>query len=70
MKFKSLVLGVILNGNNMFWNKKNKNKSHIKREWSAEIGKLNYIIENMKKGIDSEWVLDELDDLYEIIERL
>lgn len=70
MKFKSLVLGVILNGNNMFWNKKNKNKSHIKREWSAEIGKLNYIIENMKKGIDSEWVLDELDDLYEIVERL
>ena len=70
MKFKSLVLGVILNGNNMFWNKKNKNKSHIKREWSAEIGKLNYIIENMKKGIDSEWVIDELDDLYEIIERL
>ena len=30
----------------MFWNKKNKNKSHIKREWSAEIGKLNYKIEN------------------------
>ena len=50
----------------MFWNKKNKNKSHIKREWSAEIGKLNYIIENMEKGIDKEWVLDELDDLYEI----
>ena len=36
----------------MFWNKKNKNKSHIKREWSAEIGKLNYIIENMEKGIN------------------
>ncbi len=69
MKFKSLVLDVILNGNNMFWNKKNKNKSHIKREWSAEIGKLNYIIENMKKGIDKDWVLDELDDLYEIVER-
>jgi hypothetical protein len=31
----------------MFWNKKNKNKSHIK-----------------------DWVLDELDDLYEIVERL
>ncbi len=69
MKFKSLVSDVILNGNNMFWNKKNKNKSHIKREWSAEIGKLNYIIENMKKGIDKDWVIDELDDLYEIIER-
>ena len=69
MKFKSLVLGVILNGNNMFWNKKNKNKSHIKREWSAEIGKLNYIIENMEKRIDKDWVLDELDDLYEIVER-
>ena len=69
MKFKSLVLDVILNGNNMFWSKKNKNKSHIKREWSAEIGKLNYIIENMKKGIDKDWVIDELDDLYEIIER-
>tara|TARA_B100001996_G_scaffold204728_1_gene156823 strand:- start:255 stop:446 length:192 start_codon:yes stop_codon:yes gene_type:complete len=62
-------LDVILNGNNMFWNKKNKNKSHIKREWSAEIGKLNYIIENMGKGIDKDWVLDELDDLYEIVER-
>ena len=70
MKFKSLVSDVILNGNNMFWNKKNKNKSHIKREWSAEIGKLNYIIENMKKGIDKDWVIDELDDLYEIVERL
>ena len=70
MKFKSLVLGVILNGNNMFWNKKNKNTSHIKREWSAEIGKLNYIIENMEKGINKDWVLDELDDLYEIVERL
>ena len=69
IKFKSLVSDVILNGNNMFWNKKNKNKSHIKREWSAEIGKLNYIIENMKKGIDKDWVIDELDDLYEIIER-
>ncbi len=69
MQFKSLVSDVILNGNNMFWNKKNKNKSHIKREWSAEIGKLNYIIENMKKGIDKDWVIDELDDLYEIIER-
>ena len=69
MKFKSLVLDVILNGNNMFWNKKNKNKSHIKREWSAEIGKLNYIIENMEKEIDKDWVLDELDDLYEIVER-
>ena len=33
----------------MFWNKKNKNKSHIKREWSAEIGKLNYI--TMKQEI-------------------
>ena len=54
----------------MFWNKKNKNKSHIKREWSAEIGKLNYIIENMEKGINKDWVLDELDDLYEIVERL
>ena len=54
----------------MFWNKKNKNKSQIKREWSAEIGKLNYIIENMEKGIDKDWVIDELDDLYEIVERL
>jgi len=53
----------------MFWNKKNKNQSHIKREWSAEIGKLNYIIENMEKGINKDWVLDELDDLYEIIDR-
>ena len=70
MKFKSLVSDVILNGNNMFWNKKNKNKSHIKIEWSAEIGKLNYIIENMEKGINKDWVLDELDDLYEIVERL
>ena len=70
MQFKSLVSDVILNGSNMFWNKKNKNKSHIKREWSAEIGKLNYIIENMEKGINKDWVLDELDDLYEIVERL
>ena len=53
----------------MFWNKKNKNTSHIKREWSAEIGKLNYIIENMEKGINKDWVIDELDDLYEIVER-
>ena len=70
MQFKSLVSDVILNGSNMFWNKKNKNTSHIKREWSAEIGKLNYIIENMEKGINKDWVLDELDDLYEIVERL
>ena len=69
IKFKNQVQVVTLNGNNMFWNKKNKNKSHIKREWSAEIGKLNYIIENMENGIDKDWVIDELDDLYEIIER-
>jgi len=69
IKLKNLVSDVILNGYNMFWNKKNKNQSHIKREWSAEIGKLNYIIENMEKGINKDWVLDELDDLYEIVDR-
>ena len=62
IKFKNQVQVVTLNGNNMFCNKKNKNKSHIKREWSAEIGKLNYIIENMEKvlikiGLQMNWMI-------------